>query len=261
LKISVVGKGGTGKTLVSATLARFLSRKGNKVITVDLDSNPNLGFALGLDEEVLESIVPIVKNDELIAARTEIQGAPSGVFKLNPKVSDLVEQFGIPTKDNVLLLIAGYITKSEQGCMCGAHSLLKALLRHLVARREEFVILDVEAGLEVFGRGTIKQTDFLVVVTDPSLRSLQTVERIVRLSEEGGLPAERTICIVNKLPKDGADYKKKIINKIPFKLVLEIPYSVDITNAELNGSPLIDYAPQSIFVQKVEWLAATLNQA
>ncbi|MHA2370713.1 MAG: ATP-binding protein [Candidatus Hodarchaeales archaeon] len=261
MKISVVGKGGTGKTLVSATLARLLAQKGRKVVAVDLDSNPNLGFALGLDYETMEAITPIVDNEELVTARTALPGMGPGAFKLNPKVSDLVESFGVPTRDDVLLLVAGFIVESEQGCMCGAHALLKALLRHLVKKREEFVVLDVEAGLEVFGRGTVKHTDFLVVVTDPSVRSLQTVDRIVKLAEQEGIPPEKIICVVNKLPKEGPSYKREIIEKHPFLLVLEIPMLEDVAMADLTGSPVIDQAPDSIFVAKIESLASSLAQA
>ncbi|MFX0117099.1 MAG: AAA family ATPase [Candidatus Hodarchaeota archaeon] len=259
MKISIVGKGGTGKTLVSATLARLLGQNGKRVVAVDLDSNPNLGFALGLEEETIENIVPIVKNEELIEARTAMQGMP-GVFKLNPKVSDLVEKFGVPADDEVRLLVAGYIAESEQGCMCGAHSLLKALLRHLVRKREEFVVLDVEAGLEVFGRGTLKHTDYLIIVTDPSVRSLQTVERIVKLAGQEGIPPEKTMCVVNKLPEEGTEYKKNIIVKIPFLDVIEIPLSKDVVTADLKGIPVIDYAPDSEFVAKVSSLATSLAQ-
>lgn len=261
MKISVVGKGGTGKTLVSATLARLLAQKGKKVIAVDLDSNPNLGFALGLDLEAMETIIPLVDNEELVAARTTIPGMGPGAFKMNPKVSDLVASFGVPTRDEVRLLVAGFIVESEQGCMCGAHALLKALLRHLVKKREEFVVLDVEAGLEVFGRGTVKHTDFLIIVTDPSFRSLQTVERIAKLAEQEGIPPEKTICVVNKLPQEGADYQREIVEKFPFYLVLEIPILVEVATADLSGAPVIDYAPNSVFVKKIDSLTKALIQA
>ncbi len=259
MKICIVGKGGTGKTLISATLARVLGQSGANIIAVDLDSNPNLGFALGLDKDKLEAITPIVENEELVNARTGLPGAPSGVFKINPKVNDLIEKFGTPAQDNVLLLIAGYIAHSEQGCMCSAHSLLKALLRHIVLRRDEYVVLDVEAGLEVFGRGTLKQTDIMIIVTDPSIRSLQTVGRIVELAKEEDFTPDRMICVVNKLPQEGDSYNKQILDKYPFRTIIEIPVSLEVIQSDISGKSVIEFAPDSIFPKKIRTLVKELG--
>ncbi|MFW9935827.1 MAG: AAA family ATPase, partial [Candidatus Thorarchaeota archaeon] len=101
MKIAVAGKGGVGKTLVAGTLARFLGQENIQVLAVDADPTPSLATTLGIPPEVAEKIVPLTENDELVEERTGMDKKTyGGMFKLNPRVSDLANKFGIPGPDN-----------------------------------------------------------------------------------------------------------------------------------------------------------------
>ena len=95
MKIAVAGKGGSGKTLVAGTLAFLLARAGYTTLAIDADSAPNLGFLLGLTSREADAIIPVAKNEELIAAKTST-GYP-GVYSLNFSVEDVILKYAGPT--------------------------------------------------------------------------------------------------------------------------------------------------------------------
>ncbi len=98
MKIAVTGKGGVGKTTISAVLARLYAEEGKKVFAVDVDPDANLGLALGFSEEELESITPISKMRRLIEERTGADKSNT-FYKVNPKVDDIPEIYG---KENIV---------------------------------------------------------------------------------------------------------------------------------------------------------------
>ena len=102
MKIAVSGKGGVGKTTVSATLAHLYAQESRKVIAADVDPDANLGLALGFPEEVLDEILPISTMRKMISERTN--ASPDRTFyKLNPKVNDLVDLYAHGGKVNFTL--------------------------------------------------------------------------------------------------------------------------------------------------------------
>ncbi|MCM8757338.1 MAG: AAA family ATPase, partial [Candidatus Omnitrophica bacterium] len=142
MKLAVSGKGGTGKTTLAAALAHILSRQAHRVILIDADPDMNLQVTLGLQGIVK----PLVEMKELIQERTETKpGGVAPVFKLNPTVDDIPEKYFL-RQDNLLFAIMGTVRGGGLGCTCPENAFLKALLRHLVLRRKEIVILDMEAG-------------------------------------------------------------------------------------------------------------------
>ncbi len=95
MKIAVTGKGGVGKTTVSALLSHIYAREGKKVIAVDADPDANLALALGIPRNEIDRIRPIAEIAELIEERTGAKpGTSGGIFKINPKVDDIPEGFG-----------------------------------------------------------------------------------------------------------------------------------------------------------------------
>ncbi|MBI5905383.1 MAG: FAD-dependent oxidoreductase, partial [Deltaproteobacteria bacterium] len=161
LKIAVGGKGGAGKTTVCALLAGILARAGHTVLLVDLDSDPNLASALGFPPD---AALPIVHRRELIAERTGSAGEPGGMFVMNPGVSDIAERFALKRTEKVFLLPVGTIETGGEGCFCPQAAFAKALLRKLSLSRDESLVLDLEAGLESFGRALVEGLDLLLIV-------------------------------------------------------------------------------------------------
>src|SRR4030042_1139801 len=156
MKIAVAGKGEVGKTLISANLARLLARDGYRVLAADADPNINLATALGIKPEIADKIVPLSDNAPLIEEKTGIASDQSfgGIFNMTPRVNDIVERYGVEGPDGVKLLVMGTIKAGNSGCMCGANALLRVLIQHLIIQRKEVIIMDMEAGFDIFGSGT-----------------------------------------------------------------------------------------------------------
>ena len=188
VKIAVTGKGGVGKTTITAGLARAFSRRGYKVVALDVDPSPNLLSSLGCGENInLENVKPLMENADLVRERT---GAPPEgyglVFKLNPKVDDILDRFGIECKDGVKLLVVGTIKQGGGGCFCPANAFARRLVDYL-SGGVDVLLMDMEAGVEHLGRGTTRTTEILLTVVEPSLKSVETAKHIKRLASDLGI--------------------------------------------------------------------------
>lgn len=231
MKIAITGKGGVGKTTLAAYLARWFGTRGHSVLAIDADPDSNLAHALGVPNA--EEITPIAEMKDLIAERTEsTPGTFGGLFKMNPRVDDLPEKIAIPCGDNVRLMVMGGVKKGGMGCVCPESVLLKNLVHHLVLRRDEVVIMDMEAGIEHLGRGTARGVNAFVVVVEPGKRSIETAGRIRTLAADIGL---EQICVVaNKVrsEKDEDFLKSQLSN---FTMLGFIPYDEAIIEADIQG--------------------------
>jgi CO dehydrogenase maturation factor len=204
MKIAIAGKGGVGKTTLAGVLARYLADEGYKVLTIDADPDANLASALGFPSELLKGITPLAAMTPLVEERTGAKkGTFSGVFRLNPKVDDLPDTYGV-THNGVKLLLLGNIPQAEGGCFCPENVLLKGLLHHILVKRNEMVIIDMEAGLEHLTRGSTKHVDAFIVVVEPGQRSISTARQIFRLARDLGV--QKVYGVGNKVtsPEDRA---------------------------------------------------------
>ncbi len=173
-KLAITGKGGVGKTTLTALLAYVYAQRGQDVIAIDADPAGNLGLAFGLTAEMDAQLKPIAEMEALIYERTGAQpGTIGGWFKLNPKVDDIPEHFSV-THRNIKLLRLGTVRGGGTGCLCPENALLRALVTHLLLRRDQTLLLDMEAGVEHLGRGTAAAVDAFIIVVEPGLRSLGT---------------------------------------------------------------------------------------
>ena len=140
---------------------------------------------------------PIAEMEDLIYERTGAQpGTVGGWFKLNPKVDDIPENLSF-THRGVRLLRLGTVRTGGAGCLCPENALLKALVTHLLLRKDQTLILDMEAGIEHLGRGTAGSVDAFIIVVEPGLRSLGTAEQIRFLASEIGV--SRIFLVANKV--------------------------------------------------------------
>jgi len=239
LKIAVSGKGGVGKTTLSAFLARWFAAQGKKVLAIDADPDANLGNGLGVADA--SSLVPLSSMKELVAERTEsVPGSFGGFFKMNPRVDDLPEQLSISAGEGIRLMVMGGVKKGGTGCVCPESVLIKNLMQHLILRRDEVIIMDMEAGIEHLGRGTSKAVDCLVTVVEPGRRSVDTALKIERLAADIGL--NRLALAGNKIR--GALDREFLLKYLPNHRFLGfIPYDDKIIEADLRGVFPEDMAP------------------
>jgi CO dehydrogenase maturation factor len=185
MKLAVAGKGGVGKTCVSSLLSLLFARDNRRVIAVDADPDQNLGYYLGFPGD--QAIKPIIDMKEMIAHRMgTMPDEPSAYFRLNPKVDDIPEEFGLE-KGNVRLLVMGTVAGALKGCTCSENAFLRQLLNHILLDREEIVIVDLVAGVEHLGRGTAEGVNAMVVVVEPSLPSIETARKILNLAPDLGV--------------------------------------------------------------------------
>ncbi len=230
MKLAIVGKGGVGKTTLSAALARRLAAKQLPVVAVDADPDGNLASALGVSEEAAPT--PIAQMRDLILERTDAKDEGAGlIFKLNPKVDDLPDRFSVDA-ERVRLLVLGTVESGGKGCMCPETAVLKALMQHLLLRVEDNVVLDMEAGLEHMGRASAKGVDALIAVVEPGMRSVQTARRIVKLGEDIGI--HPTFIVVNKIrqPQQDETVRRGLGDQ---RILGTIPYCDEIASCDLAG--------------------------
>lgn len=243
MKLSISGKGGVGKTTLSSLLARIYASRGYQVLAIDANPDANFGTALGIPFEEVQGITPIAEMDDLIEERTGARpGTSAPFFKLNPKVDDIPDRFSLE-KDSVKLLIMGTVASGGSGCICPESTLLKALLSHLILKREEVVILDMDAGIEHLARGTVRAVDAFVVVVEPGQRSIQTAKSVRKLARDLGV--ERCYVVGNKI-KSPEDEEFVRSNLPGFELLGFLSFNPKVGEADLKGFSVYDTAPETV---------------
>ncbi|MDX1378848.1 MAG: ArsA-related P-loop ATPase, partial [Anaerolineales bacterium] len=159
MKIAITGKGGVGKTTVTALLAQTYADASRDVLAVDADPSPCLAGALGFPTELRERLHPISEMDALIEERTGAKpGTVGGFFTLNPRVDDIPERFSVIHR-GVRLLEMGAVDLGGSGCICPESAMLKALFTHLLFQEDDILLLDMYAGVEHLGRATVDFVD------------------------------------------------------------------------------------------------------
>lgn len=232
--IAMTGKGGVGKTTLSALAIDWMVRRGQSpVLAVDADSNANLNEALGV---AYAATVGGIRE----SARQQVS-ALKGVSKqeyLDLRVQEaLVEQCGFD------LIVMG--RPEGQGCYCFANNVLREVLDKL-AKNYRHVVVDSEAGLEHISRRTLLAVDYLFVVSDCTVRGVRTAGRISALADEVKLPARSRGLIVNRVPPGplpGTVRREAEATGLP--LVAAIPLDPHVAAGDAEGIPAIRIALDS----------------
>ena len=241
MKIAVTGKGGVGKTTLSSTLCRLYAEEGRTVLAADVDPDANLGLALGFSEEEVNAIVPISKMRKLVEERTGANEL-NKFFKLNPQVGDIPDTYAKEI-NGVKLLVMGTVETGGSGCVCPEHVMLKAILSNLVFRKDDVVIMDMEAGLEHLGRGTASCMDQFIVVIEPGARSIQTYGKVKELAADLGITRVRVVA--NKV-RDARD-EEYIKARIPEEDLLGfIHYNAEVIDADRAGQSPYDCSASAV---------------
>ncbi len=224
---TVAGKGGVGKTAISSMLIDLLSRKG-VVLAIDADPSTNLNNALGLP---LEATVGDAREDvteEITKGR-----ANPGVSKqdlLDRKIREaLVES------SKVDLLAMG--RPEGPGCYCAANHILRVSIDRL-AKNYDYVVVDSEAGLEHISRQTTQDVDYLLVVTDPTMRGLTAAARVKDLIKEMRTRVGKVGLVVNRLKNGLPPELAQAIKDFGLNLIATIPEDPNLPELEIKGKPI-----------------------
>jgi CO dehydrogenase maturation factor len=239
MKIVVAGKGGVGKTTVSGTLARALARAGHEVLALDADTNPMLGVSLGVGPE---------ETDLLVAVR---QGLETGETEHERSTDGFVERFGRDAPDGVRLVVASRIDRPNPGCMCCGVS-PEGLLSELESDGK-IIIGDLEAGIGTVLRLQEGQADVVLVVAQPTAKSLNIARRAVEMAAE---KSALTIVVANRV-RDDEDLAV-IREAVGDCEMIVVPDDEAIAQADREGLAAIDVDPDSPGVRAIIELADRL---
>ena len=240
MKLAITGKGGVGKTTLTALLAQVYADHSRDVLAVDADPSPCLAGALGFPDELRARLHPIAEMDALIEERTGAKpGTVGGFFTLNPRVDDIPERFSVQHR-GVRLLEMGSVDLGGSGCICPESAMLKTLFTHLLFRKDDVLMLDMYAGVEHLGRATVDFVDAMIVVVEPTRRSLGTARQIKSLAADIGLT--RLWLVGNKVRnQDEADFLQAETPGLPVLGLL--PADMAVQEADRLGIPVYDHVP------------------
>lgn len=223
MRLGIVGKGGVGKTTIAALLAERYAAAGRRVVAIDTDSNPNLGFSLGLTTSETEAVPPLPRS-VIVGARGDLT------------VADVLDEYGRTTPEGITLLSAIKVTEAGGGCTCGGHATVRSLLGQTLDERADVTLVDMEAGLEHLSRsgGTLAHADVLLVVMDPSRKAVITAARTAALAADLGIPA--VLGLGNKADRPGdVDFFRELCDEHGVRLAGVVPYEADIADANRAG--------------------------
>lgn len=231
MRIAIAGKGGAGKTTISATLARLGGRSGSAVVAIDADANPNLGVALGVAPDVARAAAAIPPS--LVSRRL------GGAGLIEP-LDDILDRYALPAPDGVRLLTMGAPAHAEEGCLCSAHAVVSAVIEDLAERPERLVVVDMEASPEHLSRGTIRHVDVVCLVAEPYYRSLETVRRLAVLAAE--LPVPTIVVVANKI-RSSADAQAitEFCARHELAFAGAVPWSDEVAAADRSRVAVIDW--------------------
>lgn len=224
MKIAVSGKGGAGKTTISGTIARALARAGHDVVAIDADVNPMLGISLGLGMDDTE---------RLLGMRQELSESSSDEAVHEHTIEGLIERFSAPAPDGVRVLVASRVDMPDHGCLCCGVS-ADRLLREIEGGART-VLGDLEAGIGVLTRMETGSLDVVLVVVNPTPKSIEVARRAVETARARDI---EVLVVANRVAGD-ADLAA-ITAVLGDEEIVVVPDDPAIARADAEGLAPID---------------------
>jgi CO dehydrogenase maturation factor len=246
--VAVAGKGGVGKSTLSALLVKNLAESSKKVVmAIDADPNSNLGDKLGMK---VEHTIGELREDLLRKA----EELSAGVSK-----QELVRyqmEMAKVEGSNFDLLTMG--RPEGRGCYCYINNILRTFIDEAIDSYE-YAVIDNEAGMEHLSRRTTKRMDVLLVVSDATKLGVETAKRILALAKDMDIDVGRSVLVVNRVPGTMGEGVKQEMEGAGFGSVVYLPYDRKVEDLAIAGSPLVQLDHSSQFYRAVKDLANTLK--
>ncbi len=251
--IAVAGKGGVGKTTLTALMIQYLCSKGKTpVLAVDADANSNLNECLGVDVDMtLGEVREVVERAEA----SKENPIPASMSKAD--YTEMMFRDCIVEDDDFDLLVMG--RTQGKGCYCFVNGLLQSQVQKLTPNYP-YLVVDNEAGLEHISRGILPKVDYLILVSDCSRRGVQAAGRIARLSEEVGLNPIKMGLIINRAPsgKVNEGTMEEVRNQ-NLELLGVVPADDMVYEYDCDGTPTAKLPADHPVRNEVNRIMAELN--
>ena len=228
ITVAVSGKGGVGKTDLSALLIRCLSKAGS-VLAIDADADANLARALGV---TVNKTVGGVRESILNAPARSPIAAGGKVMALKDELSTVIEE-----ADDFDIVVMG--RPEGEGCYCPVNHIIREVIDTL-GRNYDFTVIDCEAGLEHLSRKTTRDVNFMIVVTEPTANSILTAKRVERLAEELSINFGTIMVAANKVTPEMMPVLERIAQENGIEIAVHIPYDPALAELDLVGRPAVE---------------------
>lgn len=239
--IALAGKGGTGKTTIAGLTVRYIiARKKMPVLAVDADSNSCLNEVLGVD---VHATIGKLREESLQTIRSGAD-RPGGMSM--EQIFDYQVQQSLIESKGFDLMVMG---RSEgPGCYCAANNIIRKYTDKL-SETYPYVVIDNEAGMEHLSRRTTHKVNLLLIVSDPSVRGIQTAKRINGLIDELQLEIDRRVVIINRVSGNEGAELKNLAEEAGLQVVGFIPQDEEIFTFDLQGKPIFQLPDNSMAVK------------
>lgn len=221
--IAIAGKGGVGKTTISAMLVQYLLKIDKPVLAVDADPNSNLNTALGMEyEETIADIREEVKSE-------------------TPESFSKSEFFGLRLEEAIAegkgfdLLVMG--RPEGPGCYCAINNILREYLAK-AAKNYKFVVIDNEAGMEHLSRRTANTIDLLLIITDTTMVGIRSAINAFNTVKSAGIKVKDTVLVINKAKGELEKDKLNLIKNAGLKIGGYIPFQEEIEKGSEKGNSI-----------------------
>ena len=239
--IAVAGKGGTGKTTISALVVRYLLQQNKTpIFAIDADPNYTLGDALGIE---VEQTIGMMR-EEFIGERDQI---PAGMSK--EAVLERSMHAALHERSGVDLLVMG--RQEGPGCYCYLNNILRRFM-DMLADDYRYVMVDNEAGMEHLSRRTTRKVDLMFVVSDASVKGVKAADRIVGLIDELKLDVRQKYLILNRVRGEITKPLRDEIGRTGLEVLVELPDDPAIAEADANGRALLELPDDAACIHKLQ---------
>ena len=249
--IALAGKGGTGKTTISALIIRYLTEERNgSILAIDADPSSNLNMVLGVEVEttvgdIREGMLTLVQSSGALAG-----SMPGGVSK--HEYLDYQIQMALEEGDRVDLLAMG--RPEGPGCYCAANQMLRVIMDR-IEKQYKYVVIDNEAGMEHLSRRTTRDVDVLLLVTDPTQRGLIAAQHMREMVPELDIGVSCVYLVINRLRGEMPEPLAQAVERTGLELLGTVPEDAAMAEFEFAGRPLVELPAETAVYRAVREIA------